>query len=203
MSDLQKAPIQPGQATMPQRDNTGLKIVLVVVLIIFGFPVILTIAGLIFISANFDKVTAWLDSHIDDWSYYSVSDDEVTSSARAFYSATSGQKVTIFHDDCWNIRSVLGSGSNSATWLLHDVCEASEIKAASKGSSLYFAKGDACLELVFDNEFRHYKSYNYNSWNTDCGMNMTTIKLEDWQDVYDDDRELEPYDNHKEDVQEG
>jgi hypothetical protein len=195
MSDIQKGPIQPGQATMPQKDNTGLKVVAIVLGVVFGLPLLFAIVVLIFISANFDKFTAWIDSHIDDWSYYEdISRADVADSARQIYSAAGNENVTVWRDDCYNVSAVL-RGSNNASRMMSDICNDDEIKIAAGDiarkddddkRSIYFEKDELCLEFIFEDDFWHYESYNYTSKNG-CGREMTTVKLEDDVDIYDED----------------
>ena len=150
---------------------------------------------LIFISANFDKFTAWIDSHIDDWSYYeNISRADVADSARQIYSAAGNGEITVWRDDCYNAYSVL-RGNNNASRMMSDLCNDDEIKIAAGDitrkddddtRSIYFEKDEACLELIFADNFWSYKSYNYTS-KGGCGREMTTIKLEDDIDIYEDD----------------
>ena len=57
MKDIQKDPIQAQQAAMPQHDNTALKIVVIVLVVIFGLPLILIIAAFVFIILIADQLT--------------------------------------------------------------------------------------------------------------------------------------------------
>ena len=199
MSDIQKDPIQAAQAPMPQKDNTAGKVIAIVVVVLFGFPIILAIAGMIFVSANWDKVTDWLDSHIEDdtRSSYSTS---VRYSIRDIYDAANGKDLKITHSDCTNVKTALDDKTGSASSFLKELCASDEIMVAGKiderGNSLYFAGNDACLALKFSDGFRYLRSYSYTSPNTRCGdIDMTSIKLydsnDDWKTESDDFNELE------------
>ena len=190
MSDIQKDPIQPGQAPMPQRDNTGLKVVIIVLIVIFGFPIILVSLVLIFVFSNFDKITDWLDDHADEWSSGTIISSEVAKSASRFYSVAQGENVKVSKSDCWNIKAVFGTNNSSAR-LLNDVCKDDAARVGAKdhdgNKSLYFTNGDACLEVVFNSDFTKNYSYNYNSFVDTCNAEMKTIEFEDYDE--DDDEE--------------
>ena len=206
MSDIQQDPIQPGQAYAPQKDNTGLKVVVIVLIVLFGFPLILAIAVFIFVSANFDKITEWLDEHIDDYedSYSVVSNAEIAASAQNFYDAVNDESVKVAKDDCQNIRSIFGY-SNSSAWLMNDVCAEGKIEVGAKDNgetkSLFFSH-DACLEVIFNKDFTKYLSYNYNGFVNSCDVEKKTIRLEAGDDDFFDDEDDDKLET-KEAVQRG
>lgn len=199
MSNIQKDPIQPGQAPMPQHDNTGLKVVVIVLIVIFGLPLILVIAAFIFISVNFDKFTEWVDGHIDEWSSGSSLSSEVVKSASHFYDAAQGKDVKVSKNDCWNIKALFGN-NNSSAWLMSDVCNDDEVQVGSKDNdgnkSIFFSSDNACLEIIFNSDFTKNYSYNYNSFNKVCNAEMKTVKLEnvDEDDIDEDDEDDEDKD---------
>ena len=194
MKDIQKDPIQAQQAAMPQHDNTALKIVVIVLIVVFGLPLILIIAAFVFISANFDKFTEWVDDHIDEWGDGSSLSSGVAKSASHFYDAVQGKNVKVSKDDCWNIKTLFGN-NNSSAWLMSDVCNDEEIQVGSKekdgNKSIFFNSDNACLEVIFNSDFTKNYSYNYNSFNNVCNAEMKTIKLED----IDDDDDLDEDDD--------
>lgn len=211
MSDIQKDPIQPGQAPMPQKDNTGLKVVLIVLFVIFGFPLIMIIIAFLFITLNFDKFTEWIDRHTDEYdsSYYSATDAEVMASAKKFYDAASGENVKVSDEDCRNIRSIFGE-DNSSSLLMSSICitDKTEVGAKDNGDSksLFFSNY-ACLEVIFDKDFTKYISYNYNGFVDSCDVEKKEIEFESSfrKREYDEDvdEEKDEHDEALKEVQEG
>lgn len=192
MKDIQKEPIQ-AQAPAPKQDNTALKVVIIVLIVVFGFPLILIAIAFIFISSNWDRIEDWLDKHIDEWGYSEVSSADITNSARKIHAAIEGKEVSIYRNDCYNVKSALGGSNDSSNRLMRNVCDSEEMKVAIKDdgdtSSLFFAEGSACLEMVFSDDFERYRHYNYNNWSENCGMEMQTIKLEDFEEDINEDED--------------
>lgn len=196
MNNIQKDPIQPGQAPMPQRDNTALKVVVIVLIVIFGFPIILVTAVIFLVFNNFDKITDWLDDHADEWNSGSAISSDIEKSASRFYEAGLGKNVKVSSDDCWNIKTLFGTNNSSARFL-NDVCRGDEVQIGARehdgSKSIYFMNSDACLEVVFSKDFSKNYSYNYNSFDSTCNAEMKTIKFQDYDD--EDDDEEEPLEN--------
>ena len=87
-----KGPVTPDQApTAPgaKKDNTGLKVVVIVLVVLFGMPLLFMIIAMIFISANFDKFAEWVDSHMDN--SYSISTEQRLSLANIEQAVTNEQ----------------------------------------------------------------------------------------------------------------
>lgn len=183
MSKNVKDSAQAEQAAAPQKDNTAFKIVAIVLIVLFGFPLIMAIAALIFISANFDRISAWVDSHIDDWENYAYVQSEARSSAKNLYDAASGKDVKISHADCRHIKDALYGNGTDASRMLTNLCGDDEIKVAAedngKKDSIFFEKDGVCLELVFKKDFEYLHSYNYDSWSDGCNREMNTVKFDD------------------------
>lgn len=176
---------------MPQSDNTGLKVVVIVLIVIFGLPLLLVATVIILVFNNFDKITDWLDDHIDEWNSGSSISSEVAKSASRFYDAAQGKNVKVSNDDCWNIKALFGT-NNSSAGLLNDVCkddDSAQVGAREHdgSKSIYFTNGEACLEIVFNTDFTKNYSYNYNSFTNTCNAEMKTIVFEDYDDEDEED----------------
>jgi hypothetical protein len=167
MKDIQKDPIQPGQIPAPQNNDNGAKIVVIVLAVVFGLPLLFVIVILTFITLNFDKFTEWLDKHIDKYET-SAYLKEASVSASKIYDAATGRNVQVSRDDCYNVVALLNDvhGDDSgAAELLDSVCEDDEMLVAGKEDgrkqSVFFEKDNACLELVFKDNFSMYYSHSY------------------------------------------
>jgi len=185
MKDIQKDPIQTQQAAMPQQDNSGLKVVVIILIVLFGFPLLFIVAAFVFISANFDKIADWVDNHVDEWGSSSLN-SEISRSASTIYDAASGKNVNVTRDDCRNVKSLFGD-NNSSAWLLGEVCDANEMKVAArdndgKNKSIFFSNDNGCLEVIFQNDFTKNFAYNHNSFINTCDIDMKTIEYADDED---------------------
>ncbi|MCQ2571297.1 MAG: hypothetical protein MJ154_03585 [Candidatus Saccharibacteria bacterium] len=164
MNDIQKDPIKAGQPA-PHKDNSGLKVLAIVLAIIFGLPIVLLIILLIFISVNFDKFTEWADEHLSSFleSAY-VLDVEQRDSVENVYNAISDSKEdkTITKSECQNIRDIARKAN--LDFMTASYCDSQEILAGSEESngtkSLYFwDDSGVCGALDFRNDFFTFSGY--------------------------------------------
>ena len=165
-------------------DSTAVKIVLIVCAVIFGFPLLIAIAAFIFISVNFDRITDWVDRHIDEYENYSVTSPETVASLMGINDAANGvEGVKVSHSDCRNVKNLIGKTHAEAYNFMADVCSEDSMNVSSKALEndiiLYFQKDSACLELTFRNNFLKYKSFEFDDDAKSCGDSIREVKFDD------------------------
>ena len=186
MDNIQKEPIRADQLQPTlQGSNSGLKIFAIIIFVVIGLPIILTIILLIFVAANFDKFTEWIDGHLSDYldSAYTL-DVAQSESVEGIYNTvrdTSSEKI-ITKSDCETIREVARKAN--LDFMPSDYCESKEIWAGAEDSgsakSLYFWDNSGiCGALDFRNEFFSLSGYRvtYGS-NADRSSCKANTKLE-------------------------
>ena len=196
MSDYMKEPATPDQA--PQvgaKKSSAVPSVVIVILIVFvGLPIIMAIIGLIFVAANFDNITKWVDSHIEDdypnISSYNVVDDARKESATTIYAMTVNSRVRkesgISKIDCQNMQLLAETMGHD--FLDDSFCaESKEIEIASSVKSgsvvnLYLSDDKECAEFQFFSNFTKVISYRKGSVRSVC-PDTKTVKLVDTGEI--------------------
>lgn len=176
-------PATPEQAPqMAPKKNTGLSIVTVLVFAFIGMPIILTIAAFIFVTINFDKITAWIDSHMTEGAY-TLNIEQRESAENIYIAANSahGEKTSIKRQDCYNMQKIAESNNNY--FMVDGYCDADEIKVAGRPnndmSRSIFMESDngRCIEFVFESDYKYFTSYR--STTNGCDVReMTIVQLD-------------------------
>ena len=184
MSNNDSGPINPGQApTMAKSDNTAVKIVLIVVFVIFGLPIILVIAAMIFLGANMDKFLGWIDEHEGFYTDYYEVDTSRSVSASTIHTLSQNERVrkasNLAKVDCENMK--LLAESIGSPFISESFCESESIRIGSSiGDSMthvYLADDDYCAEYDFLDNFTKISSYSKKAAST-C-KDLKTVKLVD------------------------
>jgi hypothetical protein len=136
----------------------------IVLVVLFGMPLLFMIVAMIFISANFDKFTEWVDSHMDD--SYSISTEQRLSLANIEQAVTNEQarQVGVSRDDCYNLIAIsdkIGHKIDSS------VCSEDEISvSAEEGSdhekTISIDVDGTCNSFTFNSTYNYVKSYRSN-----------------------------------------
>ena len=180
MKDIQNEPVR---ATMTQqKDNSAVKVILIIFAVIFGLPLLFAILVFVFISTNFDKITAWVDSHADDINYINAPSENVSASARKIYNAIDDDTITIYKNDCLNISSVLSDSDDSYS-TMRKICNDGKMKVArlknSETSNLFVSKDNICIEISFSGFYDDFLRYRYSKSDNGCGIDgAREIKIE-------------------------
>ena len=152
-----KGPVTPDQApTAPgvkNSTNSGLKVVVIIIVVLFGLPFFLAIIAIIFFGANFDKFSEWADSHIESGS--GNIDINRRLSILEIYQASKDETVRqhgVTRDACKALVDVTKKTNNP---LNSTVCEAGELELSTyyeKGTKIGFdvLDGDVCKTYIFN-----------------------------------------------------
>ena len=145
-NDFMKGPVTPDQApTAPgvkNSTNSGLKVVVIIIVVLFGLPFLLAIIAMIFFGANFDKFAEWADSHIESGS--GNIDINRRLSILEIYQASKDETVRqhgVTRDACKALVDVTKKTNNP---LNSTVCEAGELELSTyyeKGTKTYIFDG--------------------------------------------------------------
>ena len=170
--DYMKEPATPEQA--PQvgaKKSSAVPAVVIVLIVVFvGLPILLAIAGIIFVSVNFDKITDWVDAHVEEdyprYSSYYVVDEPRQESALTIYAMTRNSRVRkgsgISKVDCQNMQMLAEKAGYD--FIGDTFCDASEIEIGSETKTgsvvhLYMSNDKECADFEFYSNFSRVTSY--------------------------------------------
>lgn len=192
--DYMKEPATPEQA--PQvgaKKSSAVPAVVIVLIVVFvGLPILLAIAGIIFVSVNFDKITDWVDAHVEEdyprYSSYYVVDEPRQESALTIYAMTRNSRVRkssgISKVDCQNMKMLAeGVGED---FVSDTFCDSSEIEIGSETKTgsvvhIYMTDDKECADFEFYGNFTRLASYKKQAARH-CG-DTKTVKITDTGEI--------------------
>ena len=185
-----KKPATPEQAPQlgGKKSSPVAPIVITLLIIFVGMPILLAIVGVIFVSANFDKITAFADKYSDLYypygqNYYVMDDARIKAAADVYALSYDShlREAGLAKVDCENL-SILAKKLGD-DFISKKACDAKEIEIGSELrvnsiARLYLSDGDTCVEYQFYGNFTKLINYKEHSSSSACD-DLHKVKLVD------------------------